>query len=115
MRLDAVIVITINKEQEQDIIAVSSYEETTFLSCSPMHCDSRGQQEHNICKELLAQEDHFPNASAVVVTILVVKAAVAHHHHHQTNNKILLTDFTDSTSRLIRKNNVSILTTNALK
>jgi hypothetical protein len=45
--------ITINKEQEQDIIAVSSYEETTFLSCSPMHCDSRGQ-EHNVCKELLA-------------------------------------------------------------
>ena len=82
--------------------AVSSYEETTFLSCSPMHCDSRGQ-EHNVCKELLAwqQEDYFPNASAVVVTILVAKAAVAHHHHHQTNNKILLTDFTDSTTLVL--------------
>ena len=51
------------------------------------------------CERL--KEDYFPNASAVVVTILVVKAAVAHHHHHQTNNKILLTDFTDSTTLVL--------------
>ena len=33
--------------------AISSYEKTTFLSCSPMHSDSRGQ-EHKVCKEILA-------------------------------------------------------------
>ena len=29
------------------------------------------------------------------------KAAVAHHHHHQTYNKILLTEFTDSTTLVL--------------